>query len=44
MQKMALITNLPTYVIRHLKVLNIILKWVFKRWDGGHGLDLSGSG
>jgi hypothetical protein len=22
----------------------IILKWIFKKWDGGHGLDLSGSG
>jgi hypothetical protein len=22
----------------------IILKWVFKKWDGGHGLDCSGSG
>jgi hypothetical protein len=20
----------------------IILKWVFERWDGGHGLDRSG--
>jgi hypothetical protein len=25
---------------------NIILKWIFKKWDwgGGHGLDSSGSG
>jgi len=22
----------------------IILKWTFKKWDGAHGLDLSGSG
>jgi hypothetical protein len=22
----------------------IILKWIFKKWDGGHGLDLYGSG
>jgi hypothetical protein len=22
----------------------IILKWIFKKWDGGHGLDSSGSG
>jgi hypothetical protein len=22
----------------------IILKWIFKKWDGGHGLDLHGSG
>jgi hypothetical protein len=22
----------------------IILKWIFKKWDGGHRLDLSGSG
>jgi len=22
----------------------IILKRIFKKWDGGHGLDLSGSG
>jgi hypothetical protein len=21
-----------------------ILKWIFKKWDGGHGLDLYGSG
>jgi hypothetical protein len=23
---------------------SIILKWIFKKWDGGHGLDCSGSG
>jgi hypothetical protein len=22
----------------------IISKWIFKKWDGGHGLDLYGSG
>jgi hypothetical protein len=22
----------------------IMLKWIFKKWDGGHGLDLSSSG
>jgi hypothetical protein len=22
----------------------IIIKWIFKNWDGGHGLDLYGSG
>jgi hypothetical protein len=22
----------------------IILKWIFKKWDGGHGLDWYGSG
>ena len=22
----------------------IILRWIFRKWDGGHGLDLSGSG
>jgi hypothetical protein len=22
----------------------IILKWIFKKWDGGHGLDCYGSG
>jgi hypothetical protein len=22
----------------------IILKWMFKKWDGGHGLDSAGSG
>jgi hypothetical protein len=22
----------------------IILKWIFRKWVGGHGLDLSGSG
>jgi hypothetical protein len=22
----------------------IILKWIFRKWDEGHGLDLSGSG
>jgi hypothetical protein len=22
----------------------IILKWIFKKWDGRHGLDLSSSG
>jgi hypothetical protein len=22
----------------------IILKWILEKWDGGHGLDLSGSG
>jgi hypothetical protein len=22
----------------------IILKWILKKWDGGHGLDRSGSG
>jgi hypothetical protein len=22
----------------------ITLKWIFKKWDGGHGLDCSGSG
>jgi hypothetical protein len=22
----------------------IILKWVFKKWEGGHGLDWYGSG
>jgi hypothetical protein len=22
----------------------IILKWILEEWDGGHGLDLSGSG
>jgi len=22
----------------------IILKWIFKKWGGGHGLDCSGSG
>jgi hypothetical protein len=22
----------------------ILLKWIFKKWDGGHGLDWSGSG
>jgi hypothetical protein len=22
----------------------IILRWIFKNWDKGHGLDLSGSG
>ena len=22
----------------------IILRWIFRMWDGGHGLDLSGSG
>jgi hypothetical protein len=22
----------------------IILKWIFKKWDGWHGLDLYGSG
>jgi hypothetical protein len=21
----------------------IIVKWIFKKWDGGHGLDLYGS-
>jgi len=21
----------------------IILRWIFRKWDGGHGLDLSGS-
>jgi hypothetical protein len=21
----------------------IILEWIFRQWDGGHGLDLSGS-
>ena len=21
----------------------IILEWIFEKWDGGHGLDLSGS-
>jgi hypothetical protein len=23
---------------------SIILKWIFKKWDGEHGLDGSGSG
>jgi len=22
----------------------IILRWIFRKWDGGHGLDWSGSG
>jgi len=22
----------------------IILRWIFRKWDGGHGLDCSGSG
>jgi hypothetical protein len=22
----------------------IILRWIYKKWDEGHGLDLSGSG
>ena len=22
----------------------IILKWIFEKWDGGHGLDRSGTG
>jgi hypothetical protein len=22
----------------------IILKWIFRKWDGGHGLDSAGSG
>ena len=22
----------------------ITLKWIFKKWNGGHGVDLSGSG
>ena len=22
----------------------IILNWIFEKWDGGHGLDRSGSG
>jgi hypothetical protein len=22
----------------------IILRWIFRKWDGGHGLDLAGSG
>jgi len=22
----------------------IILKWIFRKWDGGHGLERSGSG
>jgi len=22
---------------------NIIFKWIFKKWNGRHGLDLSGS-
>ena len=22
----------------------IILRWIFSKWDGGHGLDCSGSG
>jgi len=22
----------------------IILRWIFRKWDGGHGLDPSGSG
>jgi len=21
-----------------------IIRWIFRKWDGGHGLDLSGSG
>ena len=21
----------------------IVLKWIFRKWDGGHGLDCSGS-
>jgi len=29
--------------IRHLEDLGIgrkiVLKWIFKKWDGGHGLD-----
>ena len=32
----------------HLEVpfvdARIILKWIFEKWDGGHGLDRSGSG
>jgi len=23
---------------------SIILRWIFRKWDGGHGLDCSGSG
>ena len=23
---------------------SVILKWIFKKWDGEHGLDYSGSG
>ena len=28
----------------HLKDGGIILRWIFRKWDGGHGLDLSGAG
>jgi hypothetical protein len=31
------------FIIVHLEVPGvdgrIILKWIFKKWDGGHGLD-----
>jgi hypothetical protein len=27
-----------------LEAMRIILKWIFKKWDGGHGLDWSGLG
>jgi len=34
------------YYCKHFRFLNgkIILKWIFKQWEGWHGMDWSGSG